>query len=182
MGYMAAVVQGRPYIAVGRNLLIKREVLLNEMKRAVIPGVISGDDDLLITRLSFNHSIAGLTASDAHTRSKPRKNWTSYLRQKARHVSTSPYYRMHSKFLLQLIYGFLFAFYLCLIPVIFSQYGFIGIVLFILRYIILSFIYRDRNAELNMNIKLWSFPVNEILLVLIPGISWVYSKYYHKWN
>lgn len=98
--YMSYALIGQPYMGVGRNLSYKRELFIhhqNRIKNTSIPG---GDDDLWINSIATSNNTAINIDPSAYISSIPCTTFASYIRQKSRHLSTSPYYKLTHKILL----------------------------------------------------------------------------------
>ena len=167
MLYTAAAQAGRPYMAVGRNMLIKRSLLEDNLKRSVIPGIVSGDDDLLINAVAHTANIQIETDSRTHVTTLPKTNWNDYFQQKSRHASTAAFYRDSHKFILILLYGTQAGLYLLFLLTLFTPYIWIALLVFSLRYFILSGIYHHRKNQLELKLNVIKFPIFEIILSLV---------------
>lgn len=182
MSYIAALQQGWPFMAVGRNLLVKREVLFNSLKKSVVPDVKSGDDDLLIAHLSFTNRIEYYFDKKAHVESIPKMDYDDYLVQKARHVSTAAFYRGHHQFILFLFHMSLFLVYITGIPLLVTSCIKFVLPVLILRFLILRTIYKKRQAILQLPTSLLWLPIHELLFIIIPFLGHVVGVFHKKWN
>ena len=91
--YFSWALIGRPYMAVGRNILYPRKVLLsNEIlnKHQHIPY---GDDDLTIQSVGKNTPIYVCYDFQAHVFTQPQTTWKAWWKQKHRHVSAARFYQ-----------------------------------------------------------------------------------------
>lgn len=182
MMYLSATHQGRPYMAVGRNLLIKKDLLQSRLKQSVIPAIKSGDDDLLIANLSYSSKIDAEFKEISQTISFPSKKWSSYFRQKMRHISTAAYYRGYIRWLLQLFHGVQLIFIVCFIFLIFTSSWHLALLVAGARYILMG-INMMRNAKrINMSFSIWLLPLFEVLSIIIPSVSWILSSLRSKNN
>lgn len=109
MLYGAATILGKPYMAVGRNLGIKKRYLSAKYFRN--HKSISGDDDLLVNHFANNDNTKLCLNPNAYTYSAPKSTWKDFLKQKQRHSGTGTYYTLTSKL-------FLFMYYISLISFI----------------------------------------------------------------
>ncbi len=91
---------GLPYMAVGRNMACTKQALMRAQQADVWNALPGGDDDLLvrIAATSGNTAIVCHPSSFTYTESKP--DWTSWARQKQRHLSAGKYYKPAIKALL----------------------------------------------------------------------------------
>ena len=112
--YFAYNFAGIPYMAVGRNLAVKKELLIRAQQSDLWKMTASGDDDLLIRLCATSDNMAVLTHPDSQTMSAPKTAWRDWLTQKQRHLSTGKLYSGTVKLLLG-TYAFSHAvFWLCL--------------------------------------------------------------------
>lgn len=102
LNYFGWALAGRPYMGVGRNLAYKKSLFFNNKGFANHAGIDSGDDDLFVMEVAKPTNTAVEYRTEAHTLSVPRKTYTSWLRQKRRHLSTSKFYKGNVKTLVSL--------------------------------------------------------------------------------
>lgn len=86
-----------PYMCVGRNWGIKKEIFFKEGGYESHKNVLSGDDDLFIQYLKNSYQIDVLLEPNSQTLSEPPTNFYDYIHQKKRHLSASKYYRFRTK-------------------------------------------------------------------------------------
>lgn len=91
---------GLPYMAVGRNLACKRELMEAASQSSIWSRLPSGDDDLLMRYAADNTNTAVVCTPETFTWSKSCKTWGEWMSQKQRHLSTGKYYRLPIKILL----------------------------------------------------------------------------------
>lgn len=95
---------GMPYMGVGRNLAYRREEFFNARGFMDHMNVKSGDDDLFVNQVATKNNTALCDTQKGFTISKPETTFSSWFRQKRRHVSTAKLYKTKHKFLLGLFY------------------------------------------------------------------------------
>lgn len=100
--YSTYAQSGIPYMAVGRNLAVKKQVLATAQAQPLWASMPSGDDDLLIRLMGNKQNVAIVADTEAATRSTAKNNIKEWLAQKKRHVSTGKLYRKHIQLLLGL--------------------------------------------------------------------------------
>lgn len=98
--YSSYILAGKPYMAVGRNMACTKQALMQAQQSAIWNALPGGDDDLLvnIAGTGSNTAIVYNPSSFTYTDAKP--DWTSWARQKQRHLSAGKYYRPFIKILL----------------------------------------------------------------------------------
>lgn len=92
--------RGTHYMAVGRNLACKKELLLRAQEDPLWTRTASGDDDMLIRICATPENMVVIDHPQSHTYSPAKSGWGEYLRQKQRHMSTGKLYRPPVKRLL----------------------------------------------------------------------------------
>jgi len=113
--YMGMAAQGRPYMAVGRNLAYTRQFFNPSVGFGVFKDMLSGDDDLLVNARGRQAELGYLVSPDSVSWSIPEETWVRWLRQKWRHHSASRKYSRTTKMLLGLIHFSHMGFYLGLV-------------------------------------------------------------------
>jgi glycosyltransferase involved in cell wall biosynthesis len=100
--YLSYALAGIPYMGVGRNLSYKKDVFFRNKGFSAINHVPGGDDDLFINKVATKENTTIVIDPDTFTVSEPKKNFSDWFRQKARHYTTAKYYKPLHKFLLGL--------------------------------------------------------------------------------
>lgn len=112
--YLGLASLGKPYMGVGRNWAIRRDIYDLEFLQS-IANITGGDDDLVINRLATKTNTAIITNPSSQTSSKPEESWSSLFRQKTRHLSVGNRYHKKDKtllavFTLAFLFGWIFFF------------------------------------------------------------------------
>ena len=94
--YFSWALMGRPYMGVGRNLLFPRQIFeeVNPFKDHV--DIPYGDDDAIVQKLSKATGVSVNLDSASFTCSDAPVSWSSWFRQKHRHMSAGHHYAMSS--------------------------------------------------------------------------------------
>ncbi|MDQ6889754.1 MAG: glycosyltransferase [Bacteroidota bacterium] len=100
--YLSYALAGLPYMGVGRNLSYKKSIFFRHKGFSSHNNIPGGDDDLFINKSATKSNTAIIIDKDAFTLSSPAASWKQWKRQKARHYTTSKYYKSVHKFLLGL--------------------------------------------------------------------------------
>src|SRR5690606_3705047 len=77
---------GRPYMAVGRNMACTRAAYLKAQASPEWGKLPSGDDDLLVRAAGGKENVAVVANRGAFTITEARKDWSSWIGQKQRHL------------------------------------------------------------------------------------------------
>ncbi len=147
--YLSYAAAGLPYMGVGRNLSYKKSVFFRHKGFSSHNHVASGDDDLFINMAATKTNTQIVIDKDAFTLSEPPLTWKQWMRQKARHYSTSTYYKPLHKFLLGLYSLSHFMFYPLLIASILSFSWKISLLIFGVRFLLQGFIFFKAMQKLN---------------------------------
>jgi len=131
MHYLGMAIRRLPYMGVGRNLAYKRSVFFKNKGYGAYNQLVSGDDDLFVngnatadnTVVEFRHC--------AHTRSVPAPTFKAFFKQKRRHFTTAPYYKLRDKIMLLTEPVSRMLFYTALIVLLLDQ--------FIWQYVLICF-------------------------------------------
>jgi biofilm PGA synthesis N-glycosyltransferase PgaC len=91
--YFSFALLGIPYMGVGRNLLYRKNLFLEQEGFNEHIDLASGDDDLFINAVATRENTRLALHPDAFTYSLPKETWKQYYRQKSRHVTTGLRYK-----------------------------------------------------------------------------------------
>lgn len=191
--YLSFAKMGTPYMAVGRNLLYKKELFNQHKGFYTHKRVLGGDDDLFINQAATTRNTTINTDADTFMYSYPKLTWKEWYIQKTRHLSVSQYYRPHNKLLLGLLsashVGTWFVFLLCMaVGVITQNYLFLEVsagvflVRTVLQYLILTLI----NNRLDNTVSSWTFLLMDFALfiyyIFMSGIVFTNKQPKIEWK
>ena len=164
MQYLSALLMGRPYMAVGRNLAFKKELFTKIGGYTNHQEVLSGDDDLFLQEAKKSGKI--ISTIDPKTRvwtSTPVK-LKSYLRQKSRLLTTAPRYEVRDQLVLMMIFLSQLLFYVSIIVLSIGHPWVLSILM--IRYVWISWVARRSQRFLFLPIKWWTAPIMDLCLCL----------------
>ncbi len=98
--YSSFIMTGKPYMAVGRNLACTKELYAQVQQDDIWNKLPSGDDDLLMAIKATADNTAVVAHKDAFTISEAKQDWSTWLHQKQRHLSTGKFYKENIQVLL----------------------------------------------------------------------------------
>ncbi|MGV3561130.1 MAG: glycosyltransferase [Larkinella arboricola] len=101
--YLSMALTGLPYMGVGRNLMYRRQLFLENKGFYSHIRVLGGDDDLFINEVATSRNVAVSLHPTTFTYSKPKATFAEWWHQKQRHLSVGKYYRTSHKFWLGLL-------------------------------------------------------------------------------
>lgn len=165
---------GFPYMGVGRNLAYSKTLFRSVNGYSAHDHIISGDDDLFVGEVATNDNTSICLDNASFVYSVPKTSWSSWFRQKRRHITTANHYKWQLKVTLSLFYllNILFwcVFFLALLS---SENVLVVLSIFGLRLIITSCIYRPLFKKLREKSLLFFFPVLELCLVLVQAYLFI---------
>ncbi|MFM2135659.1 MAG: hypothetical protein RL021_1059 [Bacteroidota bacterium] len=91
--YFACAITGKAYMGVGRNLAYKKSLFFRNKGFARHNHLPSGDDDLLVNETATSVNVTICHSPESFTVSEPKRTLGGWFSQKARHLTTSKYYR-----------------------------------------------------------------------------------------
>jgi glycosyltransferase involved in cell wall biosynthesis len=115
--YLSYALADIPYMGVGRNLSYKKIVFFRQKGFSAHNHLPGGDDDLFINGAATKNNTRINIDPASFTLSVPASSWQQWKNQKARHYTTSKFYKPLHKFLLAAYAFAQFIFY----PVFFAS-------------------------------------------------------------
>ena len=100
MQYLGMAIKGLPYMGVGRNLAYRRSLFFANKGYGAHNQLASGDDDLIVNSNATSDNTVVEFSSGTHTRSVPVCSLREYIKQKKRHYTTAPHYKLRDKLIL----------------------------------------------------------------------------------
>lgn len=143
MQYFSFALCKMPYMGVGRNLAYKKELFFKNRGFSNHQHILSGDDDLFINEVANKTNIEIVFEKEAHTVSLPKTTFSSWLKQKKRHLSTGKYYQFKHKLILG-IYPFSLLLFICSFVLLVVMQTSIYLILgaLVIRYLIQMLIFK----------------------------------------
>ncbi len=182
--YLSMALIGMPYMGVGRNLLYKKQLFESAGGFDAHAGVLSGDDDLFVNAMAHRRNVAIQIDPDTFVYSLPKLTWRSYYHQKARHLSSSKYYKRGHQLVLALLSMSHFVHYLGGIVLLILQFSTIFVaLLYGIRMLVLLWLTRRILARLQDRSLWFSIPLLDAaysLFYLIFSPALIFNK--RKWN
>ena len=182
--YIGFALAGMPYMGVGRNVLYHKNLFEKVGGFSTHENIIAGDDDLFLNSVLTPENFAIALNPNAFTYSLPKNTWKAYIKQKTRHVSVSPNYKLIHRFLLGM-FGishllFYFATFLCIrykISTIFV------LSIFVTRQVVLFLIYKQFAKRLGEKKLEATFLLFDAFLVLFNClIALLFFRRFNNWK
>ncbi|MEN9522699.1 MAG: hypothetical protein RL065_1076 [Bacteroidota bacterium] len=174
--YINFSLSGLPYMGVGRNMAYRQKLYFDNKGYISTSNTVSGDDDLFINKVASGKNTCVEIDSATFMYSEPKTNWTSWMHQKSRHISTGKKYKSGHQFLLglQTLTHFLFYVLLILLLVLKFQWMLV-LIAFGVRFLIQAIDFAVSMRKLKEADLFWLFPLFDVLLLvynitLIPSM------------
>ena len=133
--YLSYALNGNPYMGVGRNLMYKKAIVEEGALLDEKINLASGDDDLLVNQLANKENCTIQIDPKSWVYSEPKHSWSSYFRQKRRHMSTATSYKFSHQFMLSLFSASWILFYVMLVLFAIKMMWLEIFILFLVRWI-----------------------------------------------
>ncbi|HOH83179.1 MAG TPA: glycosyltransferase, partial [Bacteroidales bacterium] len=186
--YFAMAKAKMPYMGVGRNLAYRKSLFIQSKGFVSHYHISSGDDDLFINQNATCKNTAIVFSPESHTVSEPKTNYSSWVLQKKRHLTTGRYYKFRHKLLLTLWPATTVAFYLLAAAIMVfncNLYNIIAVCTFLLlRVISQLFIYKKAMNKLRERKFLLYLPFFEVFFIIFNLLVMVSNtgKQQSKWK
>ncbi|GGH02430.1 glycosyl transferase family 2 [Polaribacter pacificus] len=167
---------GSPYMGVGRNLSYLRSNFFKTKGFISHIQVKSGDDDLFIQEAADSSNTAICLDPKSYTVSEPPLSWSSWFRQKRRHVSTSAFYKLKHQLLLGLYVASKFILYMLLIPLMIFYSWKLTTAILAVYYIILLCVFGLFAKKLHEKKLTYLIPLLEVCLLLFQFSIFISNK------
>jgi glycosyltransferase involved in cell wall biosynthesis len=180
--YLSFAWRGRPYMGVGRNLAYTKAAFQKTKGFASHMRQLSGDDDLFVQE-AVRHGLRATVVAEppAHTSSQPATTWGGWWRQKRRHLSAGPSYRLADRLRLGIFLIANGGYYVGVLGLLLFPENWITLALVCaFRTIIVAAVYHQLNRRLQTGYLFWGLlPVFDILYFttyLALGISLLLNR------
>lgn len=167
--YIASTKAKRPYMAVGRNMAVKRSFFVKKRGYESFKGVQGGDDDLFIQRHATGFNTKAVQGFDSLTFTFPSRNFKEYLHQKRRHLAVGSRYKGFDQGLLSMNHLSLLIIYL-FVPFVLESTLAVPLLFFFLFIKFVNYSSALRKFGMKTNYILFPF-VDMLYAVLIPVIA-----------
>lgn len=167
--YLSSALSNQPYMAVGRNMAVRKSFFVSVNGYKDFRSLQGGDDDLFIQRNANSKNTKVVLDTGSLVETYPENNWKDYMKQKIRHLSIGAEYKILHKIYLSLYHiSHLLFWFLLLFQ---TNYQIIcGVVLFYLFIKLGS--YRFAAGKMGAGFNYILLPLVDILYaILIPVIA-----------
>lgn len=168
--YFSFALAGMPYMGVGRNLALRRQVFDRVGGFAAHAHLASGDDDLLVNAAANHRNTAINLDPESFVYSRPQASFRSWLLQKRRHLSASPAYKWKHKAALAAVGASHAAFYALFVSLVLTNSYVMAVTgLFLLRLFSVFIIFGSILRVLCEPGLRWRIPLFDLLLAMHYG-------------
>ncbi len=183
--YLSYALASQAYMGVGRNLAYKKSLFFDNKGFANHIHIPSGDDDLFIQEVANSTNVSIEISEDSHTTSEVIENWSDWIYQKRRHISTAPYYKLKFKVLLALYpYAQLFFWISIALLFVFKAKLIYTLILISIK-LMTSYLVNYRSMkQLKVLDLYWIHPLYEIFHILLQGFFVLLNLFRkpYKWS
>lgn len=167
--YISRSLLGKPYMAVGRNMVIRRSFFKKVGGYEEIKSITGGDDDLFIQQHATKANTRVMLGNESMVYTFAENTWKDYWHQKIRHLSVGGRYKSSDQLFLGVNHFCQFAFYILLFFV--TTHSFFFPMLLFYLFIKLGS-YRFATSKIGININYILLPLVDIIYaVLIPVVA-----------
>lgn len=177
MLYLSKALAGKPYMGVGRNLSYLKSLFMDNKGFIAHYNIPSGDDDLFIQQVANKRNCRVALEKTSFTFSEPEKTFSSWIRQKRRHLTTGKYYKPGIKFQLSLFAFTQFSFYASLVVLLILRiHPVFPAGLFLLHYTQQLILFGKSCKTLNEKFPFYLIPFAEIFFIIFnPTLIFINS-------
>ncbi len=176
LNYFSFALRGQAYMGVGRNLAYRKTLFYKAAGFTKHVNIASGDDDLFVSEMANATNVALCVSTKAWCYSAAKKSWTSYIRQKNRHVSTASSYKRN----IQILLGFyalshIIMFITLLYLVFFKLFFITSVCILLVRTIYQYYLYHYLFNRLGVKVLKVYIPIFDIMFLgyyffNLPGV------------
>jgi len=167
--FIGLALLGKPYMGVGRNLMYRKELFLDNKGFNSHLNVVGGDDDLFVNQHTSRKNTVVNIGSDSVVLSKPKMTWSEFFHQKFRHLSVGRWYKFSDKIVLGLFSLTWMLSWFFVVPVIpFSSWPAVLIGIFFVRWILEIALFQMGSEKLGGSFEGWK----------VPFLDFMYAFYY----
>ncbi|MGV3509652.1 MAG: glycosyltransferase [Sphingobacteriaceae bacterium] len=180
LNYFSFALAGKPYMGVGRNMAYTKSLFFKGKGFAAHMHIPSGDDDLFVNQNANPQNVAIEIHPDTHVWTEPKRTFSSYFRQKVRHMGASKAYKAEHKRMLSFQTGSALLFYTVLILMIFLQAQWWMLLSFyLIRLFAQLIVFYPVLKKLNYKDLIWWIPILDLIFnfyILVLSIVSLFKK------
>jgi len=160
-----------PYMGVGRNLSYRKELFYKQKGFMSHYKIASGDDDLFVNKAATRRNCEIILNEKSKTISIPENNFSNWINQKRRHLSTGTNYKNVHLLLLGILELSTILFYILgITTLILSPFNIIALSLLSIRTALMLIIFKKFMIITNERKLLLLLPLLEIIIITLMPI------------
>lgn len=164
---------GKPYMAVGRNLTIRKAFFTQQGGYAKIKGVHGGDDDLFIQQNANATNTSIMIGTNSLVYTYPKKTWKAYFNQKLRHFSVGHTYKISDQIILSVIHSSHLSLFIAIPLFIYFD----NLLWIFLLYLFIKLVsYRFAASKMGISINYMMLPLVDMLYAVLTPLISLWSK------
>lgn len=178
--YLSAAIRGKAYMSTGRNFGYTKSLFFKNKGFSTHYHLASGDDDLFVNQVSNHENTNVCLHQNSIIYTPARKSFHTWKWQKARHISTSYYYKFKNKFRLISFYASLYLLYgySLFFLIKFDELWWLLMLIWLLKTAILwLYLFKPSKKLQENDIYLHAVYMEFIILVLYPYFHYLQKKY-----
>lgn len=167
--FIGLALLGKPYMGVGRNLMYRKELFLDNKGFNSHLSVTGGDDDLFVNQHTTRQNTVVGIGGESVVFSKPKETWSEFLHQKLRHLSVGKWYKFSDKIVVGLFsLSWMMSWFLVVPTIPFSSWPAIVTSVFLVRWILEISLFHVASVKLGGSFEVWK----------VPFLDFMYAFYY----
>lgn len=159
--YLGFASKGLPYMAVGRNWAVARDIYPTE-KLIALAHITGGDDDLIAQEICHGKNTITQVDSHAFTVTSAENSWKSYLKQKTRHLSVGIKYSTKIKTLLAIFPLTQGSTWVTLLALLVIGQWKIPLLILGIRSLSFYIIFKRLGQKLDSKLSIWALPLIDL--------------------
>jgi glycosyltransferase involved in cell wall biosynthesis len=182
--YIALANAQKPYMAVGRNMMIKKSCYQKLKWTKEEYFLASGDDDLMIQKLTTSSNTNTCsTLDEAFTYTAPKATYKKWCAQKLRHYTTGTKYKFKHQFILGIFLWSKFCFHTIFFLILILElkvYISVIIITYFIYHLIITHILKNIDNYYNKTIPFYKIIFLDFITVTNIIFLGLYSNILHK--
>lgn len=175
--YFSASLLGRPYMGVGRNIAYRKSLFDGLGGFASHEHIKSGDDDLFISQLEKDHKVEISLSRKSWMWTLPKDTFRAYIRQKRRHLTTAPHYKVSTQIWLMALFVTQLVWYIAVVTMLFKGFWLMSLGLLVLRCLLISTVLLKRPLEWQVGLlKTMGYDVGLCIFYLTLSFAFLFPK------
>ncbi|TQM52136.1 cellulose synthase/poly-beta-1,6-N-acetylglucosamine synthase-like glycosyltransferase [Arcticibacter tournemirensis] len=180
INYLSFALAGHPYMGVGRNLSYTKSLFFKNKGFASHIHIPSGDDDLFVNQNSTRENTVIEIRPESQVWSWPKRTWSSYWKQKIRHMGAGKAYKKSDKVILSVQAASAGLFYLLLfVLIVLKAQWWMLLGIYLVRLLVQLIVYYPTAKKLNNKDLLWWFPALDLsynFFIIVLSIISLFKK------